>query len=86
MGLGRSLALPPHHFAAGWSAGCKDLGDSLVSRMAWPPGQPCFIPRAGLAPGSTASQPWGGVTTGLLQLSRQIIHTNLFKGANGFNY
>lgn len=27
-----------------------------------------------------------GVTTGLLKNSLQIIHTNLFKGANGFNY
>lgn len=86
MGLGRSLALPPHGSAAGWSAGYQDLGDSLVPRTAQSPGQPCFIPLAGSAPGSTASQPWGGVTTGLLQLSRQIIHTNLFKGANGFNY
>lgn len=51
--------------------------------------------RGGLQPSSrTEGRSWAalrfrheeGVTRGLLKLSRQIIHTNLFKGANGFNY
>lgn len=56
------------------------------SKFEWPSfhEQPSFVPGHGPAPKQRHHV--AGVTTGLLKNSQQIIHTNLFKGANGFNY
>lgn len=57
---------------------------STVPTLKWRGKAPTMSPGSGPAPGQPHHT--AAVTTGLLKNSLQIIHTNLFKGANGFNY